>query len=66
MVTKLSDDTIKHRLRWDLSACKVYIQYILSSVCHAPTSYFYKSLGNQAANQAATYTLQAYNGDGII
>ena len=66
VVAKISNATIKHRLRWALYAWEVYVRESLSHVSQVSTSSFYTALGTQIANHGAAYTLQAYNGDGII
>ena len=47
VVAKLSDATIQHRLRWYLSAWKVYVCDILSRVSQSCTSSLYTALGTQ-------------------
>ena len=66
VVAKLSDATIEHRLRWEWSACKVYVHEILFHVSQASISSFYRSLGTQAKNNDAAYTPQAYDVGNIL
>ena len=66
VVAKLSNSTIKHRLRWALSEWKVHIQEILYRVIQEYTSSFYTALHTQVANHVAAYTPQSYDGNDIL
>ena len=66
VVSKLSNATIEHRLRWALYECKVYIRESLSRVSQASTYSFYTAIGTRTENYDADYTPQEYDGDNIL
>ena len=66
VVAELSDATIEYKLLWSSSVWKVYVRESPSHVSQAYNFSFYTTLGTQAANNAADYTLQAHDGDDII
>ena len=56
VVSKLSDATTKHILRWETSVCKVYVHEIFFHVSQAYTPSFYTALGTKSEKHAVAYT----------